>query len=135
MRNDATIRGYLEKVIEGHAKVEAELEKAREDVRVLESQSHIIYGQRMTLEQLLDYDSVPPTIEYPEAGEKIEEMHEKRLQGPQGLSEEETLKERKDVYFEEAMNNAREIDAVNKESAGQDTENDTEGSEPGWSIS
>lgn len=134
MRNDATIRKYYEKVLDAKSKVDLALEAARRDLEELERQSWIIYGQIQTLEQLLDYDNVRPDIEYPVAGDEIEELHEKRLEGPQGMSEEETYQERKDVYFQEAMNNAREIDAVNKESAGEVAENDTEERESGWSV-
>jgi hypothetical protein len=135
MRNDATIRMYYEKVLKAQEQMEEALLKAREQLKTMERQEAVIYGQAKALEQLLDYDNVPPIVDLPNAGSDIAKRHAHRLDGPQGLSEEETVAERKDVYIGEAMNNAREIDAINKESSREDAEDHSEASGSGRGVS
>lgn len=122
MRNTETLQEYLKRVTKAQAEVEEALRVIKEDLKDLERQEAIIYGQKMTLEQLLDYDNVPPVTEYPVAGDGIEERHDNRLDGPDGLSQEEVEDARKDVYEIEAKNTAEAIDEIN---SGEDSGDDS----------
>lgn len=106
-------------------KVEEAKRKALEDWRHFDKQEAVIAGQLIVLNQLMDIENNPPTIEIPMAEEKIEEMFERRLEGPPGVTEEELHRSRQDVYLQEALDVVEQLDALNKESSGENAEEDS----------
>ena len=127
-----TLEVYLAKVKKMQSDVETAVSDMQKQLAVYDKTQIALQAQIETLEQLMDYDNNQPEVEVPLLGDDIEEMHDNRLEGPEGLSRAETKQERQEVYLGEAMNNARSIDAAN---TGTDAERDTEGSGASWSVS
>jgi hypothetical protein len=97
-----------------------------EDIRISEDQIIAIEAQILTIEQLMDVEANPPKSELPFAGDDIEELFDKRLEGSDGATEEELLEQRQEVYKAEALDQVEMIDALNKETAsGEDAEGDS----------
>jgi phage shock protein A len=76
-------------------------------------------AQRELTMELMDIDNNPPIVELPFAEDKIEEMFDARLEGPDGLTEEEVKEDRQEMtYLREALQAVEDIDATNTEGFG-----------------
>jgi len=124
-----TLEDYLQKCktnmmdVQKKHKDQLEVIKEAEEQRdVLRNHLIAIQAQIETLQQLMDVEKNPPHIELPMAEDKIEEMFDERLEGPEGLSESDTRKARQDVYLKESLDAVEDIHAINTEeqSAGED---------------
>lgn len=119
MPTHETIKAYLDKVLKGKAEVDASVKLAKENLATLESQSLVMEGQIVTLENLMDHDNLTPVVEVPIVDEEtMEAAHEKRLNmfddtTPEGFFEERQAS----VYKREAMDFVETIDAINNEEA------------------
>jgi hypothetical protein len=104
-----------------------QVEFLKEDLRLMDLQLAAVRGQIETLQQLMDTENNPPISDIPYAGDNIEELFDKRLDGPEGLSEEEVHEWRQEeVYKKESMDVVEMLDALNKETAsGEETESDS----------
>jgi len=121
-----TVESWLVKARAGLEKVVYERLSMREHIEILDKQEIAITAQIETLESLLDFDN-PQIIGLPHGEDLIEELHENRLDGPDGLEYDEVKEVRQDVYFREAEGAADDIDGINTKElpAGEDTESDT----------
>jgi len=116
-----TLEVYLEKCREGLGQINSKIAEVTQEIdslaqyrTELREQAFTVLGQINTLTELMDVESNPPIVEVPIAGDKIEELHDKRLEGPEGLSRDEVKKTRQDVYKFEAEQAVEQIDAANR---------------------
>jgi phage shock protein A len=119
-----TLEVFLEKCKKALEEVEQELEKAKKDVRSYENSTVAIEAQISTLTQLMDVENNPSTVELPKAGDKIEELFDKRLGDPElPLADEMRAMRQEGVYKDEAMSSIEALDESNKENdAGENPE-------------
>lgn len=114
----------LQLVAEAYKVTLDELALAEENKRIQEEQTIAIEAQILTLRQLMDTKN--PVSEIPYAGDEIEELFDKRLEGRDGEGEEETKKFRQKVYLKEGLDLIEEMDALNEAEnevpSGEDTE-------------
>ena len=104
-----TIQAFLEKCYASKEEVEQSRASLFEQIKQLEEtrkqqydQLLVVSGQIVALEALLDPD-VDHNVELPHGKENLEEMYERRLEGQDGLSEEEVRQFReKHAYQREA---------------------------------
>jgi hypothetical protein len=76
-------------------------------------------AQRELTMELMDIGNNPPVVELPFAEDKIEELFDARLEGPDGLTEEEVKEDRQEMtYLREALQAVEDIDATNTEGFG-----------------
>jgi hypothetical protein len=121
-----TVETWLVKTRAGLEKVLFEKQSMEERIETLFHQTIAITAQIETLESLLDFDN-PQVVGLPHGEDLIEELHENRLDGPEGLEYDEVKEARQDVYFREAVEAADDIDGINTKElpAGEDAESDT----------
>ena len=118
-----TLNNYLKKCTEFLEKLAKERDDAFAEIQAIEAQrvglreqQLVVSGQIEVLDQLMDAHNNPHAVtELPVWSEDmIEEAHENRLEGPEGLSEEEVKGLRQPVYYHEAMKAAEDIHAANE---------------------
>ena len=111
-----TLEEWANKCRKALVEVELAHRNTEEQLGLLANQLIAVTTQIEMLEQLMDTENNPPTIELPFAGDGIEELFDKRLDGPEDLSQEEVHKNRQEhAYLREAMDSAKDIDAINTE--------------------
>jgi len=118
----------LELFLEKCNSAEAEVVKARaekfDQIKRLEGeraalldQLKVIAGQMSAINDLINIGE-HHAVELPFAGDEIEEMHEKRLEGYKGQSAEEVRRFREDAaYRRESMDIVEQLDEANKAGA------------------
>lgn len=90
-------------------------ELLEEDLRLMAEQLIALEAQKETIQQLMDTENNPPMSELPFAGDDIEELFDKRLEGPEGLSLEEVHKDRQEgVYLKESLDMIEQLDILNE---------------------
>ena len=111
-----TLKTFLGKVKESQAEIEKMLAIASDSVEKLEKDHNVHQGQIITLEQLLDIENNPPTVEMNIIDEDtMSEEHENRLGFFEGGTPNGFFEERKDAtYKREAVDTAHKIDELNK---------------------
>ena len=119
MPTHETIKAYLDKVLAGKAEVDVAVEQARENLSTLESQSLVITGQIVALENLMDHDNLTPVVEMPIVDEEtMSAAHDKRLNMFDDTTPEEYFEGRQDaIYKREARDFVETIDSINNEEA------------------
>jgi hypothetical protein len=110
-----TLKVWLAKCQDGLEKVITAQDVAVKTVRDLERQRATVEGQIYILEELMNIEDNPPTVELPYAKENIQEMYDQRLtdraeERSRGIYEERQEK----TYKREAMDTAHQIDHVNR---------------------
>lgn len=122
-----TLEVFLKKCEDAHTQVlEARAEKF-EQIKQLENDRKELHGQRLVIEGQLsaiqDLMNIGDGhhVELPFAGDdKIEEMHEMRLRGHQGMSSEEVKRFREDkAYKRESMDMVERINELKQKEAGE----------------
>ena len=131
-----TLEAYLEKCKEAEGKVVEAREQKFEQIKELEAQREqlldqlkVISGQISTINYLMNIGE-DHTVELPFAGDAIEEIHEKRLEGYKGASRDEVKRFREDkAYRRESMDIVEQMDEFNNaedaEMEGSSPENDS----------
>jgi len=109
-----TLKEWLEKCQAGLQEVIAAQDVAVKSVRDLERQRATVEGQIYILEQLIDIENNPPTVELPFAKEKIQELYDQRLSDHAEKREEIYQTRQEKTYKREAMDTALQIDHVNR---------------------
>ena len=109
-----TLKEWLEKCQTGLQEVIAAQDVAVKSVRDLERQRATVEGQIYILEQLIDIENNPPTVELPFAKEKIQELYDQRLSDHAEKREEIYQTRQEKTYKREAMDTALQIDHVNR---------------------
>jgi len=109
-----TLKTWLEKCQAGLQEVITAQDAAVKSVRDLERQRATVEGQIYILEQLIDIENNPPTVELPFAKEKIQEMYDQRLSDHAEKREEVYQTRQENTYKREAMDTALQIDHVNR---------------------
>lgn len=118
-----TLNNYREKCAEFLDKLAKERDDAFAEIQAIEAQrvglreqQLVVSGQIEVLDQLMDSHNNPHAVtELPKwSDDMIEEAHEKRLEGPEGMSEEEVKGLRQPVYYHESMRAAEDIHATNE---------------------
>ncbi len=99
---------------EARREANEELVKARENIRILEDQTVAVEAQVLTTRMFMDSYNNPSSSEIPFGGDEVEELFDKRLEGRDGESREETRQFRQEVYLRESMDVIEEIDALNE---------------------
>jgi hypothetical protein len=123
-----TLEDYLEKSQKALQEVQEADEEARKARDHYRDQMIAIQSQIELTQQLMDVESNPPHVELPFAQDAIQVLFDNRLEGPDGLTPEEVLKDRQEgVYLREALETVEQIDAINSEklSAGENSEGDS----------
>lgn len=106
----------LEQVNAAYKQTLEELAVIEQTKRMQEEQAIAIESQILTIEQLMDTENNPPKSELPFAGEEIEELHDKRLDGRKDMTPKEAHQEREDVYLMESLDTVEQIDELNETS-------------------
>lgn len=121
-----TVETWLVRARAGLEKVVHERLSMEEHIEILDKQEIAITAQIETLESLLDFDN-PQVVGLPHGNDKMEELHENRLKGPDGLEYDEVKEKRQEVYFRESVEAADDIDGINTEerTVGEDAALDT----------
>ena len=109
-----TLKTWLEECQAGLQEVITAQDAAVKSVRDLERQRATVEGQIYILEQLIDIENNPPTVELPFAKEKIQEMYDQRLSDHAEKREEVYQTRQENTYKREAMDTALQIDHVNR---------------------
>lgn len=105
----------LKQIAEAIAAHEAEIE-------LLKMRRIAAQAQLELTESLMDTEANPPISEVPLAGDKIEELHEKRLDMFDDISPEDFYEYRQEnVYKKEALEGINAIDAINEEEREEQT--------------
>ena len=73
-----------------------------------------VEAQVLTTKMFMDSYNNPSSSEIPVGGDEIEELFDKRLEGRDGESREDTRKDRQKVYLKESMDIIEEVDALNE---------------------
>ena len=117
-----TLEEYRNKCATFLEELAAERDKGYEEIMAIEAQRKelldqqlVVSGQIEALDQLMDIEKNPPIVELPMHGDNVEEEFEKRLDGPEGMSEEEVKESRKPVYLHEAVRAVEDISDANTE--------------------
>jgi len=109
-----TLKVWLEKCQVGLQEVITAQDAAVKSVRDLERQRANVEGQIYVLEELMNIEKNPPTVELPFAKEKIQEMYDQRLSDHAEKREEIYQSRQEKTYKREAMDTALQIDHVNR---------------------
>ncbi len=104
----------LLQVREAQRDANEQLALAQENIRILEDQTVAVDAQVLTTKMFMDSYNNPSSSEIPFGGDKIEELFDKRLEGRDGESREDTRKDRQKVYLKESMDIIEEVDALNE---------------------
>jgi hypothetical protein len=111
-----TLEDFMAKCKNAKEALELELESAKKHLRYIEDSHVSVQAQIDTLTQLMDVENNPSSVELPMAGDKIEEVFEKRLGDPELPNEEEMRQMRQEgVYKSEALGIVDQIDEINSE--------------------
>jgi hypothetical protein len=116
-----TLTAYLKKCQEAHDAIVAKRKEEYDQIVVLEQarkeqrdQLLVVSGQIAALEALLDPD-INHAVELPFAGDDIEELHDKRLEGQDGLDQDEVRKFREQhAYLRESTGIVEQIHEANE---------------------
>jgi DNA repair exonuclease SbcCD ATPase subunit len=112
-----TISAYLKKCQDAATEIEESLENLETTRKAQRDQLMVVSGQIAALEALLDPD-LNHNVEMPFAGDDIEELHAKRLEGQDGLDQDEVRKFReKHAYVRESAGIVEQIHESNEELA------------------
>jgi len=124
-----TLKVWLAKCQAGLKEVVAAQDAAAKNVRDLDRQRAAVEAQIYVLEQLMNIENNPPTVELPFAKEKIQELYDERLADREAKRAKEIYEDRQErTYKREALDTAHQIDHVNrieKEEEGNLSEGDS----------
>lgn len=127
----ATLAKYREKCGEFLEELAKERDDAFAEIQAIEQQrvglreqQLVVSGQIEVLDQLMDAQNNPHAVtELPVwSDDMIEEAHDRRLEGPEGMSEEEVKALRQPIYYHEAMRAAEDIHETNEMEEDSDSE-------------
>lgn len=111
-----TLEAYKNRCEVALGQVADGLAEAHEAIKLLEKQQIAIQAQIETLNDLMDIKKNPPVVELPLAGERIEEVFERRLETHTGESDADVFGARQDtVYRTEAMEAVEKLDEANRD--------------------
>jgi len=110
-----TLEVYQAKCNDALKQIAEAIATKEEEIELLKKRRIAVQAQLEITEELMDTEANPPIVELPFAGDKIEELHEKRLDMFDDISPDDFYKYRQEnVYKKEALEGIEAIDAINE---------------------